>query len=169
MENTGRTAVVRRTEGRCSSWQYGWRSLLLALSILSTGLAGCGQERLKIKSVEFVNLDRGSGFFDRAIRICFDRPVSSHYWHRVLFESRDGFRFEGEGAIRPLATAKDPRCQDKVIYMYINRNSPPDSRALIVEHIKPGNIARLHLWLYARRPDKGARSQPMDEREFVNL
>ena len=149
---------------------YGWRSLLIGCLIVFLGaLSGCGQEPMKIRSVAFVNLDRGSGFFDRAIRICFDRPVSGHYWHRVVFESRDGFRFEGEGAIRPLATAKDPRCQDKVIYMYINRDSPPDSRALIVEHIRPGNIARLHLWLYARQPEKGERAKPMDEREFANL
>ncbi|HIQ39587.1 MAG TPA: hypothetical protein EYH46_00260 [Sulfurivirga caldicuralii] len=141
-----------------------WWLLTLLLGIL----AGCGQEKIQVESVEFVNLDRGSGLFDRAIRICFDKPIESQYWHRVVFVAKDGVKFEGEGWIRPLATAKNPKCQDKVLYMYINKDSPLDSRTLIHDHIKQGNIAQLLIQIYPDRP-KNNKAVPMSEKLFRNL
>ena len=141
-----------------------WWLLTLLLGIL----AGCGQEKIQVESVEFVNLDRGSGLFDRAIRICFDKPIESQYWHRVVFVAKDGVKFEGEGWIRPLATAKNPKCQDKVLYMYINKDSPLDSRTLIHDHIKQGNIAQLLIQIYPDRPQND-KAVPMSEKLFRNL
>lgn len=141
-----------------------WWLLTLLLGIL----AGCGQEKIQVESVEFVNLDRGSGLFDRAIRICFDKPIKSQYWHRVVFVAKDGVKFEGEGWIRPLATAKNTKCQDKVLYMYINKDSPLDSRTLIHDHIKQGNIAQLLIQIYPDRPQND-KAVPMSEKLFRNL
>ena len=141
---------------------------IMGLGLL-LAVAGCGQEKIHVKSVKFVNLDKGSGFFDRAIRICFDKPIESQYWHRVVFMSQDGVKFEGDGWIRPLATADNPKCQDKVIYMYINKNSPPDSRMLVHDHIKQGNIAQLLIQIYPDKPDDPKRAVPMDEKLFTNL
>ncbi len=141
----------------------------LMLGVLMLGLAGCGQEKLKVESIRFVNIDRGSGLFDRAIQICFDKPVESSYWHRIVFMAKDGVKFEGRGWIRPLATAKNPRCQDKVLYMYIGKNSPPDSRTLIHDHIREGNIAQVLIQIYPDKPEDMKRSVPMDEKLFRNL
>lgn len=140
----------------------------LAVMVLTVLLTGCGQEKIQVESVEFINLDRGSGLFDRAIRICFDKPIKSKYWHRIVFMAKDGVKFEGEGWIRPLATAKNPKCQDKVLYMYIGKDSPPDSRTLIHEHIKQGNIAQLLIQVYPDRPDND-KAVPMSEKLFRNL
>ncbi len=140
----------------------------LAIGVLTIFLAGCGQEKIQVESVEFVNLDRGSGLFDRAIRICFDKPIESKYWHRIVFMAKDGVKFEGEGWIRPLATAKNPKCQDKVLYMYIDKDSPPDSRTLIHDHIKQGNIAQLLIQIYPDQPDS-KKAVPMSEKLFRNL
>ena len=140
----------------------------LAVMVLAVLLTGCGQEKIQVESVEFINLDRGSGLFDRAIRICFDKPIKSKYWHRIVFMAKDGVKFEGEGWIRPLATAKNPKCQDKVLYMYIGKDSPPDSRTLIHEHIKQGNIAQLLIQVYPDRPDND-KAVPMSEKLFRNL
>ncbi|WP_294948512.1 hypothetical protein [Sulfurivirga sp.] len=144
---------------------------LLAAAWLAATLmmTGCGQEKIHVASVKFINIDRGSGLFDRAIQICFDKPVESKYWHHIVFMSKDGVKFEGEGWIRPLATAKNPRCQDKVIYMYIDKNSPPDSRTLVHDHIKQGNIAQLLIQIYPDKPEDPKRAVPMDEKLFTNL
>lgn len=144
------------------------RWLVMAVLALGLVLSGCGQEKLHIKSVRFVDVDRGSGLFDRAIEICFDKPVESEYWHRVIFMSKDGVKFEGEGAIKPLATAKNPRCQVKIIYMYINKNSPPNARVLVHDHIKQGNIAQLLIQLYPHKPES-EKAVPMDEKLFRDL
>jgi hypothetical protein len=138
------------------------------LGLLFMGLLACGQEKIEIVSAQFINLDRGSGLFDRAIRICFDKPIESRYWHHIVFVAKDGVKFEGQGWIRPLATAKDPRCQDKVIYMYVDRNSPLDSRTLIHDHIKEGNISQLLVQVYPERP-KNEKTVPMSEKLFRNL
>jgi len=140
----------------------------LWLGVLIGVLAGCGQEKIQVESVQFVNLDRGSGLFDRAIRICFDKPIKSKYWHRVVFVAKDGVKFEGQGWIRPLATAKDPKCQDKVLYMYIGKDSQLDSRTLIHDHIKQGNIAQVLIQIYPDKPDS-SKAVPMSEKLFRNL
>ncbi len=140
----------------------------LGVGILAVLLSACGQEKLQVTSIEFVDIDRGSGLFDRAVRICFDHPIKSRYWHRIVFMAKDGVRFEGEGWIRPLATAKDPKCQDKVIYMYINKNSPPDSRTLIHDHIKPGNVAQVLIQIYPDKPEND-KAVPMSEKLFREL
>ncbi len=145
-----------------------WLSMVVLALGLGLVLGGCGQEKIHVKSVKFVNIDHGSGFFDRAIQICFDKPIESEYWHRIVFMSQDGVKFEGEGPIRPVVTAKDPRCHVKVIYMYINKNSPPNARVLIHDHIKQGNIAQLLIQIYPHKPDND-KAVPMDEKLFRDL
>lgn len=141
---------------------------LISMGLLALVLSACGQEKIQVTSLKFVNIDRGSGLFDRAIRICFDKPIESEYWHRIFFVAKDGVKFEGEGWIRPLATAPDPKCQDKVIYMYITKNSPPDSRTLIHDHIKPGNVAQVLVQIYPDKPES-PKAVPMSEKLFRNL
>ncbi|WP_319380346.1 hypothetical protein [Thiomicrorhabdus sp.] len=139
--------------------------VLVSFSLL---LNGCSKEPVKLISAAIVtDLDKGSGNFDRVLRICFDKPLRSDYYHKVVIVTKDNFKLSGEGVLRPLASAPDSRCHLRNIYLYINKSSPVDARQLIKDFIVPGNIKQLLVQVYANKPE--GKELPISERLFSDL
>lgn len=138
--------------------------LILPLTLLASG---CSKEKVHITSAAIVNKDGGSGNFDRVLKICFDKPISSEYYHKVNIVTYEAVTIKGEGRLRPLASDPDNKCQLKNIYLYINRNSPPNARQLIYDYVKPGNIRLLKIQVYFNKPE--GKEPPVDEKTFRDL
>lgn len=142
--------------------------LLLFASFLSGLLAGCSKEPIELESAAIVeNLDKGSGNFDRVLKICFNHPLHDEYYHKVVILTNESFKVEGEGMLRPLASAPDSKCQLKNVYLYINKNSPPGAREMIKDYVVPGNIRQVLIQVYDAKPEGKVR--PISERVFENL
>ncbi len=130
-------------------------------------LTACSKEKVHITSAAVVNMDKGSGNFDRILKICFDKPIESEYYHKVTIITYENVTIKGEGRIRPLASQPDAKCHLKNIYLYINKNSPPNARELIHDYVKPGNIRLLKVQLYFDKPE--GKEIPIDEKLFRDL
>jgi hypothetical protein len=141
--------------------------ILAAALVLSLQLAGCSKDKVKITSAAVVNLDKGSGNFDRVMKICFNEPLKSEYYHKVKIVTYEDVKIEGEGWLRPLASDPDNKCQLRNIYLYINKNSPPHARDLIHDYVKPGNIKALLVQIYFDKPE--GKEIPVDEKLFKDL
>ncbi len=138
--------------------------LILPLTLLASG---CSKEKVHITSAAVVNKDKGSGNFDRVFKICFDKPIRSEYYHKVTLITYENVTIKGEGRLRPLASDPDNKCQLKNIYLYINRNSPPNARQLIHDYVKPGNIRLLKVQIYFDKPE--GKEPAVDEKTFRDL
>ena len=140
-------------------------SLVIGLIVM---LAGCSKEPVKLQSAQIVaSLDKGSGNFDRVLMICFDRPLSSDYYHKVTILTKESVKVTGEGTLRPLASDPDNKCQLRNVYTYINKDSPIGARELIKDYVVPGNISQILVQIYNEKPE--GKERPIAERVFKNL
>ncbi|MBF6057553.1 MULTISPECIES: hypothetical protein [Thiomicrorhabdus] len=138
------------------------------LALLVMFVSGCSKEPIKLTSASIVtDLDKGSGNFDRVLKICFDKPLKSDYYHKIVIVTNDNFKFSGEGVLRPLASAPDSLCHLRNIYLYINKSSPVDARQLIKDFIVPGNVKQLLVQVYNQEPE--GKELPISERVFNDL
>ena len=93
----------------------------LILSLLT--LVGCSKDPVKITSAQVVSgLDKGSGNFDRVLQICFDKPLSSTYYHKIVIITKENVKIAGSGVLRPLASDPDNKCHLRNVYLYINKD-----------------------------------------------
>ncbi|GAB6034934.1 hypothetical protein [Galenea microaerophila] len=129
--------------------------------------SGCSKEKVQITSAAIVNQDRGSGNFDRVLEICFEKPLSATYYHKVFIVTYEDVKIRGEGRLTPLASDPDNKCIYKNLYFYINRNSPVGMRQMIHDYVRPGNIRLLKIQVFADKPE--GKAQPMDEKTFRDL
>lgn len=144
---------------------------LLAVGFLAliVGLAGCAKDPIEIRSVEILtNMDRGSGNFNRVLKICFDHPVTSTYYHTMHLVTNEEFKLSGGGWVRPMASDPDNKCQLRNLYLYLGKDDPPGSRPLIDEYVRPGNVRQLMLRIYEDEPQSD-QDRPIDEKIFSNL
>jgi hypothetical protein len=141
---------------------------IIGVLALSAWLAGCSKEPVELVSAEVVaDLDKGSGNFDRVLKLCFTEPLRDNYYHQVTILTHESFKLTGEGVLRPLVTDPDNPCQLKSLYMYIHKDSPIGARELIKEYVVPGNIRQILVQVYADKPE--GKERPMTEKVFTNL
>ncbi|NPA73070.1 MAG: hypothetical protein GXO35_09620 [Gammaproteobacteria bacterium] len=142
---------------------------LTMVSILSLGgVTGCSKDPVKLVSAQFVdNVDNGSGNFDRMLQICFSKPISSEYYHKVVLVTKENVKIAGGSLLRPLFSDPDNKCQLRNVYSYINKNSPLDARQLIKDYVVPGNVSQLLIQVYNEKPE--GKERPIAEKLFKNL
>ncbi len=143
-----------------------WLKFILLVS-LAFGLTACEKDKVELTTVSFVDKDKGSGNFDRMIEICFTKPISSKYYHKIIIITHQSYKLEGGNTLRPLASDPDNKCQTRNLYNYINRNSPVGAREMIKDYMTPGNINQLLIRIYDEKPE--AKESPMTERLYKNL
>ncbi|MBO1923293.1 hypothetical protein [Thiomicrorhabdus sp. 6S3-12] len=145
------------------------RWLIGALFILGVvGLTACSKEPVKIVSAKMVDtMDRGSGNFDRLFEVCFDKPLTSTYYHKMVIISKENLKLEGDGLLKPMASDPDNPCYVRNLYLYINKDSPIDARALIKDYMVPGNVRQLLIQIYNEKPQ--GKEPPIAEKVFNNL
>jgi hypothetical protein len=140
--------------------------LFLASALLSLG--GCSKEPVKLTSAKIVSsLDKGSGNFDRVLQICFTKPTSSTYYHKVVIVTKEDVRITGEGLLRPMASDPDNKCHLRNIYLYIHKDSPMEARQLIKDYVVPGNISEVLVQIYNSEPE--GKELPIAEKVFKGL
>ena len=138
----------------------------LILSLLT--LVGCSKDPVKITSAQVVSgLDKGSGNFDRVLQICFDKPLSSTYYHKIVIITKENVKIAGSGSLRPLASDPDNKCHLRNVYLYINKDSPVDARQLIKDYVLPGNIRQVLVQIYNEKPE--GKELPIAEKVFTDL
>ncbi|WP_024850271.1 hypothetical protein [Hydrogenovibrio kuenenii] len=147
------------------------RSAWVALVMLLTSvmfLSGCSKDPVKIVSAKLVdNIDKGSGNFDRMLQICFDKPISSDYYHTVVIVTQQNFKLSGGNTIRPLASDPDNKCMLRNLYNYINKDSPMGARQMIKDYMTPGNISQVLIKIYDEKPE--GKELPIAQALFKNL
>lgn len=132
-------------------------------------LGGCEKEPIKISSVEILtDTDRGSGNFNRVLKICFDKPLKSSYYHTMSLVSNEDYKLEGGSWLKPMASDPNNRCQLRNLYLYLGKDAPAGSRPLIDEYVRPGNVRNLLLRIYLEEPVTG-KERPLEERMFSNI
>jgi len=145
---------------------------VLALTLLSAvslgGISGCSKDPVKLVSAQIVdNVDNGSGNFDRMLQICFSKPISSEYYHKVVLVTKENVKIAGGSLLRPLFSDPDNKCQLRNVYSYINKSSPLDARQLIKDYVVPGNVSQLLIQVYNEKPE--GKERPIAEKLFKNL
>lgn len=146
-----------------------FRRLIIGLTLASSLLiAGCGEQpRVKVESIEMVSNQGGSPDFRRLAKICFDQPLKGDYYHEIVFESKDGFIFEGSGKIRAAVSDPDNPCIIKNLNQYVNKNSPPRARDLIDRYLPKGNVASVKISVWGT--ESGEKGIKMDTKVFKDL
>lgn len=140
--------------------------LLLASTLAS--LSGCSKEPVQLTSAKIVSgLDKGSGNFDRVLQICFTKPPSSTYYHKVVIVTKESVKITGEGLLRPMASDPDNKCHLRNIYLYIHKDSPMEARQLIKDYVVPGNIREVLIQIYNDKPE--GKELPIAEKVFKGL
>lgn len=141
--------------------------IILALSSL-VFLAGCSKDPVKIVSVQIVDdMDKGSGNFDRVLKICFEKPLTSEYYHKIMIITNEAFKMDGGSMLRPMASDPSNKCQFRNLYSYIHKDSPLNARQMIKDYVRPGNISQLLIQVYYDKPE--GKEIPADERLFKNI
>ncbi len=142
--------------------------LVVPAAIMMLSLTGCSKDPVKITSAKIVSsLDKGSGNFDRVLEICFDKPLSSDYFHKIAIVTKQNVKITGSGTLRPLASDPDNKCHLRNVYLYIHKDSPLDARQLIKDYVVPGNISQVLIQIYYEKPE--GKELPVDEKVFKNL
>jgi len=143
-------------------------ALLSAFMVSLIALGGCSKDPVKLTSAKVVSgLDKGSGNFDRVLQICFDKPLSSTYYHKIAIVTKENIKITGSGNLRPLASDPDNKCHLRNVYLYIHKDSPPDARQLIKDYIKPGNIQQVLVQVFNEKPE--GKELPIAEKVFSGL
>ncbi|WP_321325004.1 hypothetical protein [Thiomicrorhabdus sp.] len=131
-------------------------------------LQGCSKAPVQITSAKIVDsLDKGSGNFDRVLQICFDKPLSSNYYHKISIITKEEVKISGDGTLRPLASDPNNKCHLRNVYLYINKDSPIDARQLIKDYVVPGNIRQILVQIYDEKPE--GNEPPIAEKLFTDL
>ena len=139
--------------------------LVLATAFL---FGGCSKEPVKLVSAQMVDsLDRGSGNFDRVLQLCFDKPLTSEYYHKITLITKEEVKVSGDGLIKPLASDPDNKCHLRNLYLYINKDSPVDARQLIKDYVRKGNVRQLLVQVYYEKPE--GKELPVTEKVFNDL
>lgn len=156
---------MKKLNSKIGLWRgFGW--LLFAGLI---GLTGCTKPPVEVVSVELVtNMDRGSGNFNRVLKICFSEPTRSDYYHTIQLETQESYKLKGGSWLRPLSSDPKNPCHLRNVYLYLGKDDPPGSRPMIDEYVRPGNIKQLILTIYPEDPNKG-QVEPMFQKTFSNL
>lgn len=140
----------------------------VTVGILVFLLVGCSKDPVEITTARLVdNLDRGSGNFDRMLEICFKKPLTSSYYHKIKVVTNQAYKLEGGSLLRPLASDPDAKCYYRNLYNYINKDSPVGARQMIKDYMVPGNISQLLIQIYDDEPE--GKELPVDEALFKNL
>lgn len=150
--------------------RYSWSKWFTLMAILLSlfALQACSKAPVKITSAKIVsNLDKGSGNFDRVLQICFDKPLSSNYYHKISIITKEDVKISGDGTLRPLASDPDNKCHLRNVYLYINKHSPVDARQLIKDYVVPGNIRQILIQIYNEKPE--GKEPPIAEKVFSDL
>ena len=141
---------------------------LLTVLFVLVSLTGCSKDPIQITTARIVdNLDRGSGNFDRMLEICFEKPLSSSYYHKIKVVTNQAYKLEGGSMLRPLASKPDAKCHYRNLYKYINKDTPVGARQMIKDYMVPGNINQLLVQIYYEEPQ--GNEIPVDEALFKNL
>lgn len=138
----------------------------MLLSLMSI-LTGCDKPPVELTTVSFVDNDKGSGHFDRMVEICFTKPITSDYYHKIVIITHQSYKLEGGNTLRPLASDPGNKCQTRNLYNYINRDSPISARDMIKDYMTPGNINQLLIKIYPEKPV--GNEIPITERLYKNL
>ena len=135
-------------------------------------LPGCSQQGpLSIDSAQvLVDVDRGSGNFNRVLEICLNEPLKMRksIYHTMSIETFDGYQLAGGSWLRHQASDPTNPCQLRNFYLYLGRDDPPGSRQFIDDYIRPGNIKRLELKLYLDDPAEPG-VFPISQRVFEDI
>ncbi|GEM_PF-1223658 len=143
------------------------RSMAIFTFFLVT-LTGCSKAPVTLTSVQFLeNLDRGSGNFDRVLKICFSEPLKDTYYHKVAIVTKENVKISGGGFLKPLASDPTSKCHLRNVYSYINKDSPVEARQLIKDYVVGGNVSQVLIQVYNDKP-KG-KELPIAEKLFRNL
>jgi hypothetical protein len=140
---------------------------VFALLIIALFLGACAKEPVKLVSAKIVSLDNGSGNFDRMLEMCFDKPLTSDYYHKIQIVSKQSYKIEGGSTLRPMHSDPDALCRHRNLYNYVSRQSPPGSRGIIKNYMVEDNIHQLLVQVYYDKPE--GNSLPLDEALFSNL
>ena len=153
--------VTKKNSGATLCW-------LAVCSIFFIALTGCSKPPVTITLAQLVeSLDKGSGNFDRVLRICFSEPLRTTYYHKVAIVTKEDVKIFGEGILRPLASDPNSKCHLRNVYAYINKDSPVEARQLIKDYVVSGNIRELLIKVYDEKP-KG-KGLPIAEMLFLEL
>ncbi|WP_237262175.1 hypothetical protein [Thiomicrorhabdus immobilis] len=141
---------------------------LVAIMLSLLALIGCSKAPVQITSAKVVSgLDKGSGNFDRVLQICFDKPLTSTYYHKIAIITKENVKITGFGTLRPLASDPDNKCHLRNVYLYIHKDSPVDARQLIKDYVVPGNIRQVLVQIYNEKPQ--GKELPIAEKIFTDL
>ncbi|GKT12791.1 MAG: hypothetical protein ISEC1_P1772 [Thiomicrorhabdus sp.] len=136
--------------------------------MVSLGLVGCSKDPVRLTSAQIIqNLDKGSGNFDRVLQICFSKPLTSTYYHKVIIVTNENVKIAGGGKLRPLASDPDKKCHLRNVYTYINKDSPMNARQLIKDYVVAGNVNQVLVQVYNEKPK--AKEKPIAEKLFKDL
>ncbi len=143
------------------------RSMAIFTFFLVT-LTGCSKAPVSLTSAQFLeSLDRGSGNFDRVLKICFSEPLKDTYYHKVAIVTKENVKILGGGFLKPLASDPTSKCHLRNVYSYINKDSPVEARQLIKDYVVGGNVSQVLIQVYNDKP-KG-KELPIAEKLFRNL
>jgi len=162
-----------QSKGTKSRLKSAYKMGILAVSGLFfasalAGISGCSKEPVKLTTAKIVSgLDKGSGNFDRVLQICFTKPPTSTYYHKVVIVTKENVKITGEGVLRPMASDPDNKCHLRNIYLYIHKDSPMEARQLIKDFVVPGNISEVLVQIYNDKPE--GKELPIAEKVFKNL
>ena len=137
----------------------------LAASLLT--LTGCSKPPVHLVSAEIVDVDGGSGNFDRMLRMCFKEPLKSDYYHKVKLITNQSYKLDGGNMLRPMASDPTNKCQLRNLYNYIHKGSPVGARQMIKDYMVPGNINQALIQIYADKPE--GNELPIEEKLFKGL
>ena len=141
---------------------------VLILVVATFGLTGCSKDPVKLTSAQIIEtLDKGSGNFDRVLQICFTRPLTSTYYHKVVIVTNENVKITGGGSLRPLASDPDNKCHLRNVYTYIHKDSPLEARQLIKDYVVAGNVNQVLVQVFDEKP-KG-KEKPIAEKIFKDL
>lgn len=141
---------------------------LAAIMLGLLALLGCSKAPVQITSAKVVSgLDKGSGNFDRVLQICFDKPLTSNYYHKITIITKENVKITGFGTLRPLASDPDNKCHLRNVYLYIHKDSPVDARQLIKDYVVAGNIRQVLVQIYNEKPE--GKELPIAEKIFTDL
>lgn len=144
------------------------KRLIIGTLLATTLLAGCSKDPIKIVSAQIVDdMDKGSGNFDRVLKICFDQPLSSDYYHKIILITQEAFKLDGGNMLKPMASDPDNKCQYRNLYTYIHKDSPLNARQMIKDYVRPGNVSQLLIQVYYDKPE--GKEIPVDEKLFKNI
>lgn len=145
--------------------------VLLVLFLTTSGLIlqGCSKDQpnLALETLTLENHSKGSDNFNRMLHFCFNEPIKNFYWHTIEIVTFDDFKFKGQSRFFPLASDPDNLCQDKNLYLYVDKYSPTGARQLLATRVVIGNIKSFKVSVY--KDADGQLGELMFAKEFKDM